>query len=97
MHLTHTTFDEKKKRQFHESFIAGLPKGQGFCHVHLEDLTIAKENHEAILAAVNIICINEALDQKFHCTQSHDMFRIHILGQSGKPCNIRDIKNLFVD
>jgi len=91
------TFDEKKKRQFHESFIAGLPKGQGFRHIHLEDLTVAKENHEAVLAAVDIIHINEALDQKFHCTQSHDMFCIRILGPSGKPRDICNIKNLFVD
>jgi len=58
---------------------------------------IAKHNDSAILAAVDLLWINENLDCKFHQTQSHDMFCIHIFGPSGKPRDVRDVRNLFVD
>jgi len=40
---------------------------------------------------------NKALEQEFHYTQSHDMFWIFILGPSGKPHDINNIKYMFVD
>ena len=58
---------------------------------------VAKDNDGAILAAVDILRINENLDRKFHQTQSHDMFRIRIFGPSGKPRDVRDVRNLFID
>jgi len=92
-----TTFNDKKKRQFYDSFVAGLPKGRGYKNVHLEDLMVAKDNDHAILAAVDIVCINETLDRKFHQTQSQDMFCSHIVGPSGQPSDVREVKNLFLD
>jgi len=58
---------------------------------------VAKDNDSAILAAVDILWINENLDHTFHQTQSHDMFRIHLFGPSGKLRDVRDVRNLFVD
>jgi len=58
---------------------------------------IAKDNDHAILAAVDILRMNEYLDCKFHETQSHDMFRIRIFGPSGKPCDVKDVKDLFIE
>jgi len=72
------TFDDKKKRQFYESFVTGLPKGKGYKNVHLEDLMVVKDNDHAILAAVDILRINEHLARKFHQTQSHDIFNMLI-------------------
>jgi len=48
-------FDEKQKTIFYEKFLAGLPDGQGYRNVHIEELTKVKENDSLILAAVNIL------------------------------------------
>jgi len=90
-------FDDKKKLKFHESFVEGLPKGQGFRNVHIEDLMKTKANDSAILAAIDLLRINERLEEKFTETQSDDVFKIRIFGPGGAPHDIIDAKSLFVD
>jgi len=89
--------DDKHRRKFHLEFIAGIPKGQGFRNIHVEHLLSTKDNEGAILAAVDILGINECLEQKFRQSDSEDMFCIRIFGPSGNPNDIVDYKNVFFD
>jgi len=55
----HCAFDDKKKTKLYQSFVEGLPKGQGFQNIHIEDLMKTKANDSAILAAVDLLHIND--------------------------------------
>jgi len=90
-------FDEKQKTIFYEKFLAGLPDGQGYRNVHIEELTKVKENDSSILAAVDILRINERIEEKLMLTQSEDLFKIRIFGPNGAPEDIIDAKSLFKD
>jgi len=90
-------FDEKQKTIFYEKFVAGLPEGQGFRNVHIEELTKVKENDGSIRAAVDILRINERIEEKLMLSQSEDIFKIRIFGSKGAPLDIIDVKSLFKD
>jgi len=90
-------FDEKQKTIFYEKFIAGLPEGQGFRNVHIEELTKVKENDGSIHAAVDILRINEWIKEKLMLLQSEDIFKIQIFRSKGALHDIIDTKGLFKD
>jgi len=56
-----------------------------------------KANDSAILAAVDLLRINERLEEKFTLSEMDDIFKIRIFGSKGAPHDIIDVKNLFVD
>jgi len=68
--------------KFHLEFIAGIPKGQGFRNIHVEHLLSTKDNEGAILAAVDILGINERLHQRAAYSKfehSHQVFLFTLL------------------
>jgi len=75
----------------------GLPEGQGYCNVHIEELTKVKENDSLIMAAVDILHINECIKEKLMLSESEDLFKICIFGPLGAPHDIIDAKSLFTD
>jgi len=65
-----------KKTIFYEKFIVGLPEGQGYCNVHIKELTKVKENDCLIMMAVDILHINECIEEKLMVLESEDLFKI---------------------
>jgi len=83
-HAEQATYDTKQKKKFYDDFTAGLPKGQGYKKVHIEDLVMAKDNDNAILAAVDVMRINKQHEDKFCITESCDIFSFDTLDQATK-------------
>jgi hypothetical protein len=82
---------------FLTEFVKGPGSGLGYTNVQIKDLMIAKESDAGILAAVNILKINERLENHFQETELNDIFKIHLFSPKGAPDDVIDIKDLFTD